>query len=72
MKTIQSGQTLTANSACDHNCTFSLLVIERKGNFANILMEGEKKPRRTKVRIFGDSEYLRPDTYSMAPIFNAL
>ena len=67
MNTIKSGQKLTAKSICDHNCIFELEVIERKGNFATIKYDG--KIRKTKVREIWGEEYLRPDTYSMAPTF---
>ncbi|MFZ4546735.1 MAG: hypothetical protein ACOYN4_04840 [Bacteroidales bacterium] len=70
MKTIKSNQTLTAKSICDNNCIFELEVIERKGNFATIKYNG--KIRKTKVREFWGEEYLRPDTYSMAPTFIAI
>jgi hypothetical protein len=67
---IKSNQTLTAKSICDSNCTFTLKVVERNGNFATIKYDG--KTRKTKVRIDIDgNEYLRPDNYSMAPMFRA-
>ena len=70
MNTIKTGQILTAKSICDHNCIFELQVIERKGNFATIQYNGII--RKTKVREFWGSEYLRPDNYSMAPSFQAI
>lgn len=69
--TIQTGQTLTSRSLCDYDCIFSLKVIDRKGSFATILMDGDKETRRVKVRNFNGEEYLRPDNYSMAPTFRA-
>ena len=69
--TIQTGQTLTSSSLCDYDCIFSLKVIDRKGSFATILMDGDKETRRVKVRNFNGEEYLRPDNYSMAPTFRA-
>jgi len=69
--TIKSNSTLTAKSICDSNCIFSLTVISRKGNFATINYMNET--RRVKVRIDMDgNEYLRPDNYSMAPMFRAI
>lgn len=66
---IESGQKLTARSACDHECVFALEVLARKGGFATILQDG--KTRRCKVREFEGREYLMPDSYSMAPVFRA-
>lgn len=69
-KTIQAGQTLTARSACDYNCIFSVTVIDRKGQFATV-QERAREPNRVKVRIDIDgNEYVMAlGTYSMAPIF---
>jgi hypothetical protein len=69
MNTIKTGQTLKARSICDYNCVFSLEVLERKGNFATVRFQGNEK--RVKVRRDDSGEYLRPDSYSMAPIFKA-
>jgi len=69
--TVKSNQKLTARSICDHNCIFELSVIERKGNWATINYEGNV--RRVKVYTGADGdEYLRPEKYSMAPIFRAI
>jgi hypothetical protein len=69
MKAIQSGQKLTSRSICDAECIFTLTVIERKGNFATINYMGATK--RVKIRVSDDCEYIKPDSYSMAPIFRA-
>ena len=67
---ITTGQTLTARSICDHNCIFSLTVLERKGNFATVKFQGNEK--RVKVRADeAGNEYVMPANYSMAPIFRA-
>lgn len=69
-KQIIANTTLSTRSICDHDCIFSLTVLERKGNFAIINYDG--KIRRTRVRVrFDGNEYLRPDIYSMSPIFSA-
>ena len=50
---------------------FELKVIERKGNFAKVIFQGNEK--RTKVKIDSNgNEYLQPDNYSMAPRFKAI
>ncbi len=71
MNTVKSNQKLTCRAIGDHNCIFELTVVERKGNFATINYEG--KIKRVKVYTGADGdEYLRPDKYSMAPIFRAI
>jgi len=67
--TITANQTLTARSISDANCKFELIVLARKGNFATVAIEGAV--RRVKVRKDADGEYIRPDSYSMAPTFRA-
>ena len=67
---ITAGSTLTARSICDHNCIFSLDVLDRKGGFALVRIMGNEK--RVKVRTDSEgNEYLRPENYSMAPSFRA-
>lgn len=71
-KTIKANQTLTAHSICDHNCVFSLKVIERNGNFA-VIKRGGNDIERKKIRIdFEGNEYVKPDGYSFAPMFRAI
>lgn len=71
MKSIKSNQVLTARSIGDSECIFKLTVIERKGNFAKVKFQGNEK--RSKVRVDSEgNEYLRPESYSFAPIFRAI
>jgi len=65
--TITANQILTARSISDANCRFELSVIERKGTFATVAIDGIV--RRVKIRKDDDGEFLRPDSYSMAPIY---
>jgi hypothetical protein len=71
MTTIKSGQTLKARSICDHECVFTAQVIERKGSFATVKVQGNTK--RVKVMNDGDSEFIYAmGKYSMCPIFRAI
>jgi hypothetical protein len=70
MKTIQPNTTLTARSIGDYNCIYSLRVISRAAKTAMIEYDG--KIRRAKIKTYGDSEYIRPENYSMAPSFYAI
>ena len=68
--TIQTGQTLKARSACDHDCIFSVEVIERKGSFVTVKAQGNVS--RKKVMSDDRGEYVYAmGKYSMAPIFRA-
>ena len=70
MKTIKANETLTARAFGDYNCIFTLEVIERKKNFVTVKYMNDV--RRVKVRIDNNgNEYLRPDNYSMSPMFRA-
>ncbi len=68
--TIQTAARYVSRSICDHNCLFELFVIKRTAKTATIRYNGEI--RRTKIKVdCSGFEYLRPDDYSMAPIFKA-
>jgi hypothetical protein len=71
MKTIQPNSTLTARSICDYDCIFKMQILARSKTTATI--NWHNKIRRAKIRIDqnGD-EFIRPDSYSMAPIFRAI
>jgi hypothetical protein len=70
MNTIQTGQTLTARSACDHECIFSAEVLKRAGKFATVKAMGET--RRVKIHADDSGEFIFAiGRYSMAPVFRA-
>ncbi len=65
---IAAGQTLTARSACDYECIFSVRVVGRTGSFA--IIEGRNKIKRVKIHQSEDGEYIYAlGRYSMAPTF---
>jgi len=67
---ITTGQTLSARSACDHDCIFQAEVIERKGAFATVKAQGIT--RRVKVMSDDSGEFIYAmGRYSMSPIFRA-
>jgi hypothetical protein len=71
IKTIKVGQTLTARSICDSDCIFSVEVLERKGSFVSVKVQGNIK----RVKVFSDEsgEYIfAMGKYSMCPIFRAV
>jgi len=68
---INTGDTLTGRSVCDHDCIFSAQVIERKGGFAKISFQNSTK--RVKIHVLDDVEFIFPaGRYSMAPVLKAL
>ena len=70
MKTIKPNTTLTARSVCNHDCVFTLTVISRTPKTATV-KDGEQT-KRTKIHTdTNGDEYLRPESYSMAPIYRA-
>jgi hypothetical protein len=69
-KKIKSATTYFARSVCDFECVFQLFVINRTAKMATIQRDG--KTSKTKIHTdCSGVEYLRPDNYSMAPIFRA-
>lgn len=65
---IEKGQTLKARSACDSECIFEAVVIERNGNFATVkTMNGTD---RKKIMRDERGEFMFAlGRYSMAPVF---
>lgn len=67
---IKAGQILKARSACDHDCIFSVQIIDRKGKFATVKAQGITK--RIKIMVDDAGEYIYGlGKFSMAPIFRA-
>ena len=73
MKTIQPNTTISATLICDSNITINAYVIERKGDFVTLKVDGEKNIVRKKVKkSFDGSEYVFAlGSYSMAPSIKA-
>ena len=68
MESIIKGTILKATSICDSNCHWIAEVLERKGNFIKVKIQGEIV--RKKVNVFnGEESVYLLGKYSMAPIF---
>jgi len=67
--TIQAGQILTTRSLCDHECIFSVEILERRKSFVTV--KDGNRIFRCKVRVYDGREYIRPESYSMAPSYYA-
>ena len=71
IKTIQSGQTLQARSACDYDTIFTAEVIERKGSFVTVNAMNNTKRVKVQKDQDGNEFIYALGKYSMSPIFRA-
>jgi hypothetical protein len=69
MTTIQSNTTITAKSICDFNCIFTAYVVERKGDYVRLQMDGKTFSKKVKKSFDGSEYVLALGSYSMAPAF---
>ncbi len=69
MKKFEVGIKYISRSICDHECIFEIEVTKRTEKSISYLYDGEA--RRSKIRVIDDEETIRPDNYSMAPMFRA-
>lgn len=67
--TIKTGQTLNANCITDSDITFVCKVIERKGNFVTLDIDGEIVRKKVKVNYEGIEFVHAYGVYSMCPMF---
>ena len=58
-----------SRSICDHECIFAIEVIKRTAKTVTYNYEG--RTRRSTIHHDENGEYIRPDNYSMAPVFRA-
>jgi hypothetical protein len=70
-KTIKAGQTLTARSIADYDCVFSVEILERKGSFVTVKVQGNTKRMKVHSDSYGELIYAM-GKYSMCPIFRAI
>jgi hypothetical protein len=72
VNTFKVGQTYTARSVCDHNCTWSFTVTRRTAKFVTIESADGKKTRAGIKTDFDGNEYALPmGSFSMAPCIRA-
>ena len=71
IKTIKAGQTLTARSIADYECVFSAEILERKGSFVTVKVQGNIKRMKVHSDSYGELIYAM-GKYSMCPIFRAI
>lgn len=63
-------KTYGSRSICDHNCIFEIKTISRTDK--TVTYKYENQIRRSSVKFDQQgNEYIKPDNYSMAPIFKA-
>ncbi len=66
----EPGKTYATTSACNSDCIFTVKIISRTEKTVTYKQDGERV-RRSKIHKDNDGEYIRPDNYSMSPIFRA-
>lgn len=69
MKTFEIGKEYFSRSTCDHNCIYTVKVLKRTAKTVTYIYDNEE--RRSKIRVDESGEYIKPDNYSMAPVFRA-
>jgi len=69
LKKMKSLQTLRTRSICDYNCIFTAELLELKGNWATIFIDGKKVRRKIKTSYDGTKYILPYGYYSMCPSF---
>ena len=67
---ITPNTTLTARSIGDSQCILSIVIISRTEKRATFRQEGKVRTSKIYTDESGN-EYLRPDSYSMSPVFRA-
>jgi len=66
---IQANTTIKAVSICDSECIFSAYVIDRKGEWVTLKMDGKSFKKKVKKGYDGTEYVLALGNYSMAPAF---
>lgn len=69
MNTFEIGKEYSTRSICDYDCIFTIKITGRTAKTVTYEYMGET--RRSKIRVDESGEFIRPDRYSMAPIFHA-
>lgn len=69
MNTFEIGKEYSTRSICDYDCIFTIKITGRTAKTVTYEYMGET--RRSKIRVDEFGEFIRPDRYSMAPIFHA-
>lgn len=69
MKKFEAGKTYYSRSICDHECIFTIEVVKRTEKTVTYIYNG--KQRRSTIKVDDNGEYIKPDNYSMAPVFRA-
>lgn len=70
MKKFEEGKTYYSRSVCNHDCIFTIEVVKRTAKTVTYIYEGHERRSNIKLDDNGN-EYIKPDNYSMAPVFRA-
>jgi hypothetical protein len=69
MDKFEIGRAYCATSICDSGCVYVITVTGRTPRCIRYVCGGRE--RLSKIRVGGGGEYVRPDSWSMAPVFRA-
>lgn len=69
MKKFEAGKTYYSRSICNHECIFTIEVVKRTEKTVTYIYDGRQ--RRSTIKVDENGEYIKPDNYSMAPVFRA-
>lgn len=70
LKKFETGKTYYCRSACDHECIFTIEVVKRTEKTVTYIYQGKQRRSNIKLDEHGN-EYIKPNNYSMAPVFRA-
>lgn len=70
LKKFEPGKTYYSRSICDHECIFTIEVVKRTAKTVTYMYQGKERRSNIKLDEHGN-EYIKPDNYSMAPVFRA-
>ena len=70
VKKFETEKSYYARSICDHDCIFIIEVVKRTAKTVTYMYQGKERRSNIKLDEHGN-EYIKPDNYSMAPVFRA-
>lgn len=70
MMKFEEGKKYYCRSICDHGCIFTIEVVKRTAKTVTYIYDGQQRRSNIKLDDNGN-EYIKPDNYSMAPVFRA-
>lgn len=70
MKKFEVGKRYFTRSICDSDCIFEIEILNIGKRFITYI-DDDREIRKSIIKQDGETQYIRPDNYSMSPIFRA-